>query len=174
MTDWVSVLASSSQQFTKLVDPNILPLSHMRTFLKKSFFKINIDLLCKHFPLSPPRPPRLCHTSLRRRRKPLCHNVPASSFQERIDASPVSVTDGLHKQLSAVLRAVWQPGPPVQAEAVLTLMSWGPVREERGRGLALFSYAYTPDVETQRASCYSEECISFWRDVLMILTCNLN
>lgn len=73
--------------------------------------------------------------------------------------SPVCVTDRLHKQLNAWLRAVWQPGPPVQAEAVLTLMSWGPVREERGRGLALFSYAYTPDVDTQCASCYSEDWI---------------
>lgn len=60
------------------------------------------------------------------------------SFQERIDVSPISVTDRLHKQLNVFLRAVWQKPaphpPPAQAEAVLTLMSWGPVRDDEAGG----------------------------------------
>ena len=60
MTDWVSVLASSSQlqQFTKLADPNILPLSHMkRTFLKIFFLNQYRPALQTFPPLSSSQPP---------------------------------------------------------------------------------------------------------------------
>lgn len=54
---------------------------------------------------------------------------------------PVSVTDRHHEKLNVLLRAVWQQGPPVQAEAVLTLMFWGLCGRNRAGGWRL---SYTP------------------------------
>lgn len=92
---------------------------------------------------------------------------------ERIDASPVSVTDRLHKQLNALLRAVWQQGPLCRQRLYSQWCSWGPVSEEGGWGLAVFSHAYTLDVDTVCKLLFWGVHV-IWRDVLMVLTCNLN
>ncbi|KAM7368695.1 hypothetical protein PAMP_013007 [Pampus punctatissimus] len=79
------------------------------------------------------------------RRTPLCHNVLTLPSRRGLMRLPVCVTDRVHKQLNAWLGAVWQPPPlPVQTEALLTLMSWRPVREERGPGRWRCSHTPTP------------------------------